>query len=96
MYAQVTKMLGNCYLEARCFNKTSESFETINQLCHIRGSMHKKEWIFKNDIILVSKRGYQDYKTDVIQRFTFKESLYLIKIGQLPDGNHKNKLKSFI
>lgn len=87
MYAQVVKMLGNCYLEAKCFNKTIDGFESINRLCHIRGSMKKKEWIYKKDIILVSIRDYQDTKADVIHRYSIKESFDLIRRGHLPEGD---------
>jgi hypothetical protein len=34
-YAQVTKMLGYCMLEAMCF-------DDIKRLCHIRGKLRKR------------------------------------------------------
>ena len=52
-YALVTRMLGNGRCECNCFDGKT-------RLGHIRGSMRKKVWINKDDIILVSLREFQD------------------------------------
>lgn len=66
-YAQVIRMLGNCQLEALCFDDVGAG---KRRLCIIRGKMRKKVWIRVNDVILVSLREFQDDKADVIQKYT--------------------------
>jgi len=78
-YAQVTKMLGNCRLEATCFDGTK-------RLCHIRGKLRKKVWINTGDIILVGIRDFQDAKADVIQKYNPDEARNLKTYGELPES----------
>mgnify|MGYP006279795857 CR=1 FL=1 len=78
-YAQVTKLLGNCRLEAQCFDGK-------NRLCHIRGTMRKKIWIVVNDVVLVSLRDYEDNKCDIIYKYTPKEVNKLKHLGEIPDS----------
>jgi translation initiation factor 1A len=67
-YAQVVRMLGNCRLEAFCFDGTT-------RLAHIRGKMRKKLWVNAGDIVLIGLREYQDAKCDVIHKYkVFKSS----------------------
>jgi translation initiation factor 1A len=77
-YAQVTKLLGNCRLEAQCFDGKT-------RLCHIRGTMRKKVWIIVNDVVLVSLREYEDNKCDIIYKYTSKEVNKLKHLGEIPD-----------
>jgi len=77
-YAQVTKMLGNGRLEAKCF-------DGVKRLCHIRGKLRKKVWINGGDIILLGLRDYQDTKADVILKYTPDEARNLKTYGELPD-----------
>src|SRR5688572_24425060 len=62
-YAQVTKMLGNGRLEAKCFDGKK-------RLCHIRGTMRKRIWVSSGDIILVDLREFQDDKGDVTHKYS--------------------------
>lgn len=78
-YAQVTKLLGNCRLEAQCFDGKT-------RLCHIRGTMRKKIWIVVNDVVLVSLRDYEDNKCDIIYKYTSKEVNKLKYLGEIPDS----------
>ena len=50
VYAQVERMLGQCYLETTCYEKIEGVLMQCKLLCHIRGKMCQKDWIFKNDI----------------------------------------------
>jgi translation initiation factor 1A len=70
-YAQVVRMLGNCRLEAFCFDGTT-------RLAHIRGKMRKKLWVNAGDIVLIGLRDYQDAKCDVIHKY--KVSLAKVRI----------------
>ena len=58
-YGKVIKLLGNCRVLLLC-NDNKE------RLGIIRGSMRKKMWININNIILYSKRTYEDDKVDII------------------------------
>ena len=84
-YAQVTKMLGSCRLEAHCFDGNS-------RLCHIRGKLRKKVWINQGDIILVGLRDYQDCKADVILKYNPEEARNLKVYGELPESAKLNDI----
>ena len=83
-YALVTRLLGNGRCECNCFDGKT-------RLGHIRGSMRKKVWINKDDIILVSLREFQDDKCDIILKYSLDEARALIKNGQLPADTKLNE-----
>ena len=70
-YAQVTKMLGSCFLEAMCLHDNQK------RLCHIRGQLRKRVRIFPSDIILIGLKDYQDEKADVILKYSAYEARQL-------------------
>jgi translation initiation factor 1A len=67
-------MLGCCYLEAIFLDDQFE--KQIKRICHIRGLLQHRSWIFKNDIVLVSLRDFQDDKADVIHKYCNKCDLF--------------------
>ena len=77
-YAQVTKMLGNAWLEAMCF-------DGVRRICHIQGSLRKKVWINTSDIILIGLWGYQDNKADITLKYSADEARSLKVYGELPE-----------
>jgi len=77
-YAQVTRVLGNCRVEAYCFDGTT-------RLAHVRGKFRKKIWINKDDIILIGLRDYQDGKADVIHKYSSDEARQLKAMKHLPE-----------
>jgi len=81
-YAQVTRILGNGYIEAFCFDSAGGK----KRLCHIRGKLRKKQWINQGDVILVGLRDYQDDKADVIMRYLADEARELKRMQQIPDN----------
>lgn len=83
-YAQVTKMLGNGYLEAACYDGKT-------RICHIRGKMKKKVWVNQGDIVLITLREFQDSKADVILKYTADEARRLKTMGELPDNAKINE-----
>uniref|UniRef100_A0A0G4GS40 Eukaryotic translation initiation factor 4C n=1 Tax=Chromera velia CCMP2878 TaxID=1169474 RepID=A0A0G4GS40_9ALVE len=83
-YGQVVKMLGNGRLEAFCF-------DGVKRLCHIRGKMRKKVWVNNGDIVLVSKRDFQDEKGDVIMKYSVDEARQLKNAGELPENTRINE-----
>lgn len=77
-YGIVQNLLGNGRLKVLCLT------DNIERLGTIRGSMYKKVWINKDDLILVSLREYQDDKCDVIFKYNPDESKFLKKHGEIP------------
>ncbi len=75
-YAKTIQLLGNSRLRVRC-NDGKEC------LCIIPGSMRKRQWIAKDDIILISIRGFQEDKVDVIYVYKPPEVRKLQKQGHL-------------
>ena len=88
MYANVSKMLGNCYLEANCFEIIDGQFMQQKLVCHVRGSLFKKDWIFVGSLILVSLRSFQNtqtVKTDVIHHYSEREAIGLKMNQHIPE-----------
>jgi len=81
-YAQVTRILGNGYIEAFCFDTAGGK----KRICHIRGKLRKKQWINQGDVILVGLRDYQDDKADVIMRYLADEARELKRMREIPDN----------
>jgi translation initiation factor 1A len=77
-YGIVQNLLGNGRVKVLCLTDNTERLGTI------RGSMYKKVWINKDDLILVSLREYQDDKCDVIFKYTPDEAKFLKKYGEIP------------
>ena len=86
-YGQVTKSLGNGYMEVLCF--TSDG--NIPKRAHIRGKMRKRAWMAVGDIVLVSPRNFQDNVCDIILKYTSNEAHILRNKHQLPDSIDINK-----
>jgi translation initiation factor 1A len=78
VYATVTKMLGNCRVEAQCYDGSLRQ-------CHIRGAMRKKVWITVGDTVLVSLREFQDEKADVILKYNPDEVRKLKQLKEISD-----------
>lgn len=80
-YGQVTKSLGNGYLEVMTFTDGGNILKRV----HIRGKMRKKIWISVGDIVLISLRDFQDSVGDIIGKYTQDEVRLLKAQGELPD-----------
>jgi translation initiation factor 1A len=74
-YGQVINALGNNRLMVKCFSDGKD------RVCTIRGSMRKKIWINKNDIVLVSLRDFQDDKADIIHKYDEIQGKSFVVIG---------------
>jgi translation initiation factor 1A len=78
-YAKVTRLLGNCQVEAFCFDGHARR-------CIIRGNMRRRIWVAAGDFILVGLRDYQDDTADVIHKYTEDEARNLVGLGHVPDS----------
>lgn len=65
-YGKVIKLLGNCRVLLLCNDKKE-------RLGIIRGNMRKKMWINMDNVVLYSKRDYEDDKVDII--FVYKNEI---------------------
>lgn len=77
VYGKVIKVLG----DSRC---EVHNFDGIKRQCKIRGTMRKREYIRVGDIILVSKRDFQDEKGDIIHLYTSEEVANLRLYDEIP------------
>lgn len=62
-YGKVEKLLGNCRVDLLCNDK-------IKRIGIIRGNMKKKQWVNLHNIVLYSKREYEDNKVDIIHVYS--------------------------
>jgi len=94
-YAYVIKLLGNCRAKVIC----NSGIEAIGI---IRGSLrrfNKRILIENGDIVVISKRDFQDNKVDIVHKFNIDQCQSLIKDKTLSDilinsyynrSNHSN------
>jgi translation initiation factor 1A len=81
-YAIIDKVLGSDRYTARCFDH-------VVRMAHRRGNMKAKTHktlIYLGDLVLISKRDYQDAKCDIILRYTPVQVSKLINMGELPSN----------
>jgi len=75
-YAWITKMLGNGRVLAK-------NMEKVERLGIIRGNMRKREWMGVGDLVLVTLRGFQDDKVDIVFKYNDSEVRMLRKWGEI-------------
>ena len=75
-YAKVIALMGEGRLNAMCA-------DGVERICHIRGTLRKKVWIVKDDIILVSLRDFQDKKADILVKYCEQEVRLLRSMGEI-------------
>ena len=49
----------------------------------LRGSMRRRVWVRRNDMVLVTKRDYQDDKADIVHKYGGDEVLRLMSMGEI-------------
>jgi translation initiation factor 1A len=80
-YAYVIKLLGNCRAKVICNNG-------IEAIGVIRGSLRKfnnRILIENGDLIVVSKRDFQDNKVDIVHKFNIDQCQSLVKNKEISD-----------
>lgn len=86
-YGQITKSLGNGYMEVMCFTTNGN----VLRRAHIRGKIRKRIWMAIGDIVLISVRYYHDTICDIIVKYTSDEAKLLRQRNQLPENIDINK-----
>lgn len=79
-YGRVIQLLGGGQISVKCLS------DDVTRIGIIRGSMYKREWVVKDDFVLVSLREFENAKCDVILKYTNDEVKQLIE---------KQEIKSF-
>ena len=76
-YAKIVKPLGNRRMTVLLPDNT----ETI---AVIPGRFRKRSYITSNNIVLISRRGFEDKKVDIIHRYSVDEAKQLYKKLEIP------------
>ena len=76
-YAQITKMLGDRRVIVMFPNK--EEF-----IAMIPGRFRKRCWMKVGDIVVISRRDFQDTKMDILHKYTDEETKILAKEYEIP------------
>ena len=85
-YAYILEALGAGRMRVHCFGDGKE------RIAKIRGSLYKKVWIAKDDLVLVSLRDFQDACCDIVHKYDNDDIHVLVSCGQLPKM-YKNAIK---
>ena len=78
-YGQVLRLLGDSRLEIQCT-------DGMKRVGHIRGTMRKKIWIAMGDVVLLSRREFEDDKGDIILKYTEEEVRKLKSLNEIPES----------
>ena len=76
-YGKITKLLG----DRRVMLITPDNSEILG---HIQGKFRKRVWFNVNDIVLFSRRDFQDEKVDIIHKYSEDDIKKLIKELEIP------------
>jgi translation initiation factor 1A len=76
-YAKISKMLGN----SRVMVILPDSSEIMGI---IPGRFRKRCWMAVNDIVLISRRDFQDAKVDIVYKYENDEPNRLLKYAEIP------------
>tara|TARA_B110000967_G_C18719300_1_gene476774 strand:+ start:221 stop:667 length:447 start_codon:yes stop_codon:yes gene_type:complete len=79
-YGKVIRAMGNGRFDIQCFDGK-------NRMGILAGTMRKKVWVNKDDIILFSKWEFttEDDKCSIIHKYDLDESRKLQRDGEFPD-----------
>ena len=76
-YGKITKLLG----DRRVMLIAPDNSEILG---HIQGKFRKRVWFNINDIVLFSRRDFQDEKVDIIHKYSDDDIKKLIKELEIP------------
>ena len=77
-YGRVTKMCGDC----KCMVTLPDNTEVM---ARIPGKFRKKVWFAVGDIVLISRRDYQQDMIDILYKYSPVEIRQLHKDNEIPD-----------
>lgn len=79
LYAFVREACGSGHYRLACNDGK-------DRLGVLRGSMVRRVWVRRNDMVLVTKRSYQDGKADIVHKYAGDEVLRLMAMGEISAG----------
>lgn len=79
LYAFVREACGSGHYRLACNDGK-------DRLGVLRGSMVRRVWVRRNDMVLVTKRSYQDDKADIVHKYGGDEVLRLMSLGEISPG----------
>jgi len=86
-YGLVSRVLGNTRFLVFCYSNGSE------KICRLTGKMkYRHIWISKGDIVLLKRRNYQDYRADIVYKYTSTNYQLLLQLGELKECDPKKLL----
>tara|TARA_B100000963_G_C22559892_1_gene640839 strand:+ start:354 stop:890 length:537 start_codon:yes stop_codon:yes gene_type:complete len=92
-YAIITKMLGDGRVMLKYINSKNRLTQSMGI---IRGKMKRRVWINEGNLVLISERGFEDKKVDIIYKYNDKE-MHILKndgsVSKLLVGNYEDKNK---
>jgi translation initiation factor 1A len=92
-YAQVIKILGDCRITVMMPDKTEV-------MAIIPGRFRKRCWMKPGDVVIISRRSFQESKFDVVYKYNEDEVRNLITYYEIPEffvtvnvGNDEDEYK---
>jgi translation initiation factor 1A len=87
VYAVVAEVKGHGHFKIVCN-------DGVERLGVLRGNMRRRVWVSRNDMLLVTKRDFQDGKADIVHKYAREDVSTLIRIGEIVPAL-KNLYNSF-
>lgn len=78
-YAFVKENNGGGHFRVLCDDNTE-------RMGVLRGSMRRRVWVRRGDIVLVTLRDYEDAKADIVHKYTSAEVIRLSSMKQIPES----------
>lgn len=78
-YAKVLERKGGPVMSVRLLTG-----KTVNGI--VRGSMRRRAWMKAGDIVLISRRNFQDSKVDIVHVYPLEHTHDLVNLGEIPES----------
>ena len=78
-YAQITACKGNCRFDVTCC-------DGICRIANLCGAMRKRKFVNMRDVVLISKRDFQDNKCDIIDVYDDSQVRKLNEMKEIPEA----------
>jgi translation initiation factor 1A len=85
-YGIIKNVLGGAKVLVKCMGSNEEI------LGHIRGPIYKREWLSKDDVVLVSLRDFEPGKCDIVWKYNQEEIRLLQKQNQISKLSSDEKI----
>jgi translation initiation factor 1A len=87
VYAVVAEVKGHGHFRVVCN-------DGVERLGVLRGNMRRRVWVSRNDLVLVTKRDFQDGKADIVHKYAREDVYRLMRLGEIVPAL-KNLYNSF-